>query len=335
MKFGTAIVNGEPMVGLAVDNGQGFCPLPALYQQAALGDAPESVKQLIAGGEATLAVARQAHAFAHEKSNAALTLPCDELTWCAPVPDTQTVLGVAMNNAALSANAHVEPEGPMFFVKPTASLIGHGQAIEIAPHYGFTFPELELAIIIGKHTKNISEAAALSHVFGYTIMNDVTSQGLKRGDSIAVDLAPGRKHTPGYESYFNWRNVDGEEDNAVFFTYHARSKGSDTFGPIGPWITTADAIDDPDNLGVRGYADGALFAEDSTASYNYKVAHIIAHASRNFTLRAGDIIACGTAAQGTPEYPRAHHDIDMSLSTPVVEIEIDGLGKIANPVKHV
>ncbi|MGI9324445.1 MAG: fumarylacetoacetate hydrolase family protein [Pseudomonadales bacterium] len=335
MKFGTVLHNDKEVLGIAAGSDERFYPLSFLYEACKLGTSPASLRELIRGGESSLNDARIAKDYADNNTDKLTALDEQEFRWLPPVNDSRKIIGVAMNNSGLNAGAHVEPAGPMFFLKPLSSLTGHNQPIEIGDDYGFTFPELELAVVIGKSGKNISEDDALSYVFGYSIMNDVTSQGLKRGDSIAVDLRPGLKHTPGYLSYFDWRRVRGEEDNEVYFTYHARSKGSDTFGPMGPWVTTADQISNPDELSVRGYADGQLFAEDSTSAYSYTVSRIISHASRYFSLEPGDIFTCGTAAKGNEKYPRAHHEIDMSESTPVVEIQIDGLGSLSNPVRHV
>ncbi|MGI9555475.1 MAG: fumarylacetoacetate hydrolase family protein [Cyanophyceae cyanobacterium] len=335
MKLGTVLHDGKEILGLAAGSNTAFYALQPIYTACNLGVAPFNLRELILGGESSLNNAGLAQDFAESNPEKLTALLERDFTWLPPVNDSRKIIGVAMNNTGLNTGAHVEPAGPMFFLKPLSSLTGHNQPIEIGDDYGFTFPELELAVVIGKAGKNISEEDALSHVFGYSIMNDVTSQGLKRGDSIAVDLRPGLKHTPGYLSYFDWRRVRGEEDNEVYFTYHTRSKGSDTFGPMGPWVTTADEIANPDDLAVRGYADGELFAEDSTSAYSYTVSHIIAHASRYFSLEPGDIFTCGTAAKGNEQYPRAHHEIDMSESTPVVEIQIEGLGSLSNPVRHI
>ena len=335
MKFGTVLCNDKEILGLAAGSDEKFYPLAAIYEACGLGAAPASLRELIRGGASSMDEAHQAKEFAENNLDKLDALDKGDFHWLPPVNDSRKIIGVAMNNTGLNTGAHVEPAGPMFFLKPLSSLTGHEQPIEIGGDYGFTFPELELAVVIGKSGKNISEAEALSYVFGYSIMNDVTSQGLKRGDSIAVDLRPGLKHTPGYISYFDWRRVRGEEDNEVYFTYHTRSKGCDTFGPMGPWVTTADEISNPDDLSVRGYADGELFAEDSTSAYSYSVSRIISHASRYFSLEPGDIFTCGTAAKGNDKYPRAHHEIDMSESTPVVEIQIEGLGRLSNPVRHI
>jgi 2-keto-4-pentenoate hydratase/2-oxohepta-3-ene-1,7-dioic acid hydratase in catechol pathway len=331
MKLASIRHEGRNRVVVATADLQGLHRLDDIYEAGGLGEAPASVRELLARGRDELDRIR----VALSDAPALPVLPADQVEWLPPVPDASLVLGVAMNNRRLNDTAHVAPAGPMFFVKPQKSLVGHGAAIEIADDYGFTFPELELGVIIGSRARHVSEAEALDHVAGYTIVNDVTSQGLKLGDSIAVDLsAEDRRTTPGYNNYFSWRRLHGEDDSTIYFTYHARSKGADTFGPMGPYLTTADEVPDPDKLAVRGYADGDLFAEDSTANYTYPVARIVSWASRYFTLDAGDVIFCGTAAKGTEQYPRAHHNIDMSAVTPVIDVEIEGLGRLTNRVVH-
>lgn len=331
MKLASVTLAGIDHVVVATPDDNQVVTLTDLYAHVGLGQAPTSLKSLLAAGaEETAKLER-----AYQSVQQVPSTPLAEVTWHPPVPDAGKVLGVAMNNKRLNNTAHIDPAGPMFFLKPTSALVGHGAPIEICDDYGFTFPELELGLVIGRRAKNIAEAEALDYVAGYTIVNDITSQGLKAGDSIAVDVTREQADSPGYEEYFTWRNVNGPDDLAIYFTYHGRSKGADTFGPMGPWLVTADEIADPDTLTVRGFADGALFAEDSTASYSYSVRKIVSWASRYFTLEPGDVITCGTAAKGVPGFPRAHHEIDMSRMTPVVDIEIDGLGRLSNPVTHV
>ncbi|HKT72356.1 MAG TPA: fumarylacetoacetate hydrolase family protein [Steroidobacteraceae bacterium] len=335
MKISTIDHQGVAQLAAASPSGRGMLLLNPALAAATLGTAPLSMRALIAGGPELLTQVRRALDYAEAAPVSEAYVREDMITWLPPVPDPTKIIGVAMNNTRLNNTAHVEPAGPMFFLKPPSSLIGHGADIEIASDYGFTFPELELGLVIGKRAKRVSLDDALNYVFGYTIVDDITSQGLKRGDSIAVDVTQEQKHSPGYQSYFDWRREHGEDDLSVYLTYHARSKGADTFGPMGPYITTADEIADPDALGVRGYADGEEFASDTTANYSYPVRKIIAHASRYFTLEPGDIISCGTAARGNARFPRAHHEIDMSRLTPRIDIEIDGLGRLSNKVTHV
>lgn len=330
MKLATVRHAGHDVVVVALPGDAELLVLADVYAAARLGAAPATVRDLLERGDDELARI----AAALPGITGLDPLPTDSVTWRPPVPEPSKVLGVAMNNSALNDTAHVRPAAPMFFVKPQSSLIGHGDAIEIAEDYGFTFPELELGVVIGTRARHVPESRALDHVAGYTVVNDVTSQGLKLGDSIAVDVSAEARKTPGYEDYFSWRRAHGEDDNAVYLTYHARSKGADTFGPIGPYLTTKDEVPNPDDLVVRGYADGDLFAEDSTSSYSYPVARIVSWASRYFTLNPGDVLFCGTAAKGNERYPRAHHNIDMSARELKIEIEIEGLGRLANPVVH-
>ncbi|WP_313802186.1 fumarylacetoacetate hydrolase family protein [Sphingobium sp.] len=334
MKFATVLDGGTPRLAFLSPEGQGLIPLDEAFAAAGQGAAPQTMKALIAGGVDVLEKVRRAMASVQAGASVS-RLTEQAIRWLPPIPDPSKFIGVAMNNNRLNNTAHVEPAGPMFFLKPSSCLIGHKENIEIADDYGFTFPELELGVVIGKKARRISEADALDYVFGYMVVNDITSQGLKHGDSIAVDITPQQKASPGYADYFTWRNERGEDDMAVYFTYHARSKGADTFGPTGPYITTADEIANPDALVVRGYADGEEFASDTTANYSYPVRRILAHASRYFTLQPGDIITCGTAARGNDRFPRAHHEIDMSRMTPVVDVEIEGLGRLSNRVVHI
>ncbi|MFC8360061.1 fumarylacetoacetate hydrolase family protein [Streptomyces griseorubiginosus] len=330
MKLATVHLAGQDEVVVATADQEAVVLLRDLYEDANLGTPPATLRALLDRGPGELDRIRAAL----PRLGSLSKLPGDTVTWRPPVPEPSKVLGVAMNNGALNNTAHVPPAGPMFFLKPQNALVGHLQPIEIADDYGFTFPELELAVVIGSPARHVTERDALDHVAGYTIANDVTSQGLKRGDSIAVDITPEMRRTPGYEDYFSWRRSHGDDDNEVYFTYHTRSKGADTFGPMGPYLTTKDEIPDPDDLTVRGYADGDLFAEDSTARYSYPVAEVVSWASRYFTLNPGDVILCGTAAKGTERYPRAHHNIDVSTTTPKIDIDIAGLGRLTNHVIH-
>lgn len=331
MKLATILLNDQEHVAVVQDDLDGAVLLKDLYDHNGLGQAPESMRALLAKGEEELQKVRGLLA----DSTDLVIRNLNEATWKPPIPEPSKVLGVAMNNRRLNDTAHVTPAGPMFFVKPSNTLVGHKGTVEIADDYGFTFPELELAIVIGAPTRHVSEEEALSHVAGYTIVNDITSQGLKAGDSIATEIASDVRSSPGYDSYFSWRRVNEPDANSVYLTYHTRSKGADTFAPMGPYITTRDEINNPDDLAIRGYADGELFTEDSTSSYSYSVPKIISWASRYFTLNPGDIIMCGTAARGVGRYPRAHHDVDLSSTTPDIKIEIEGLGELYNSVRHI
>jgi 2-keto-4-pentenoate hydratase/2-oxohepta-3-ene-1,7-dioic acid hydratase in catechol pathway len=249
--------------------------------------------------------------------------------WLPPVRRPGKILGVAINNGALAGSARVMPPHPMLFCYPSSALTGHGRPIEIRPDYGLTHPEPELGVVIGRRGKEIPEAVALEHVFGYTIVDDVTSVDLKTGDTTVFDESfaatiGGDPATPG-------GRPRGFEYGAMVLTYHARSKGTDTFAPCGPWIVTADDIPDPQDLAVTLEIDGERCTEDNTKNLVHSVAAVIAHASRFFTLEAGDILHVGTAAKGRYRL----RDLDYQQRTGTRTIEISSIGRLENPIHHV
>ncbi|MCW1932290.1 fumarylacetoacetate hydrolase family protein [Pararhodobacter zhoushanensis] len=254
------------------------------------------------------------------------------LTFAPPVRRPSKVLGVAFNNRELMKTAHHDPGVPNFFLKPPSCLIGHGADIEIDPSWGPTIPEPEICAIIGRRARRVTEAEALDHVFGWTIINDVTSHGLKFGkDSIAVTYPPALAHP----EFFAWRNRHGDDDRNAYFVYHTRSKGADTFGPVGPWVTTADKVGNPNDLSVVADIDGEVFARDNTANYRFRVETCIAEASRYFTLEPGDMICFGTTGKGEGRFPNGHKSLLLNRETGRIGISVDGLGRLENGVRHI
>jgi len=327
MKLGTIILDGRSTPIIRIDDGAAVS-LADLYRAASLGAAPSSVLALIEAGPAELERVRGA---LKAMPSGLRKIDVTNADWQAPVTRPSKIFGVAFNNQALTEIAHVKPTVPMFFLKPPSALTGHNKPIMIGSDYGRTIPELELGVIIGKQGRNIPIGRARDHVFGYTIVNDVTSTGLKfQYDSIAIDMAPQNVEPV----HVNWRRRRDASDNELYFTYHTRSKGADSFGPMGPWLTTADEIANPNDLEVLAFADGDPLTVDSTKNYQFRVEDIIAEASRYFTLEPGDIFHCGTTGKGVGKYPRGHLSLDLSRSEPVVSVEISGLGRLSNPVKH-
>lgn len=324
MKFGT--INHDGRQALVIRRGSAAVLLSELYESAGLGPAPATMNELIEGGEAELARARQAL-----ETGKATELDEATLDWLAPQTRPSKIIGVAFNNMGIRKSAHRDPGVPNFFLKAPSCLTGHNKPIIIEEHFGDTIPELELAAVIGRRCRKISVEEARDAIFGYTITNDVTSHGLKFGlDSIATTREPDliRPH------HLAWRKRHGDDDRDVYFVYHARSKATDTFGPMGPWLTTADEVADPNNLEVKGWFDGELFAVDSTSSYRFKIEEVVAEASRYFTLQPGDVICFGTSAKGVGKFPNGHRSVNMHKLAGVIDIEIEGLGRLSNPVVH-
>ncbi|MGH2480264.1 MAG: fumarylacetoacetate hydrolase family protein, partial [Ktedonobacteraceae bacterium] len=151
-------------------------------------------------------------------------------------------------------------DAPVFFTKATTTINAPYGKIVIDPTVSTEIDwEVELAVIIGKTGKNISEEQALAHVFGYTVLNDVTARDLQEK----------------YKQFFKGKSLDGS-------------------CPLGPCIVTADEIPDPQQLTVRLRVNGVLKQEARTSDMIYSVSTMIAHLSQGMTLEPGDIIATGT-----------------------------------------
>ena len=132
-----------------------------------------------------------------------------------------------------------------------------------------------------------------------------------------------------------WREKFGDKDNYLYFTYHARSKSSDTFGPMGPWLTTTDEIPDPNRLTLKSWVKGELYTEDSSSNYMFSVQRCIAEASRFFTFEPGDIMHFGTAGRGIGRFTMGNRSVNLQETDGPIDIEIEGLGRLSNPIAHV
>jgi 2-keto-4-pentenoate hydratase/2-oxohepta-3-ene-1,7-dioic acid hydratase in catechol pathway len=328
MKLATIQRNGEPCVALRMGD-ESLIELSQAYRLANQSDPPRSVLQIIEQG--LLPAVRTAFAAASAQAGQIPLIKLSDVEWLPPVTRPSKILGVAFNNNELTKIAHVLPKAPMYFLKPPSALTGHNKPIVLQQNYGYTIPELEVAAVIGKRCSHISADQALQHVFGYSIIDDVTSSGLKFSlDSIAIDMNPERVRP----HHVAWRRRRGPDDNELYFTYHTRSKGSDTFGPMGPWLTTADEIPNPNQLEVKGWVNGELFAVDSTANYNFTIENVIADASQYFTLEPGDIIHFGTSGRGHGRFKAGHLSVNLYEEDGPIEIEISGLGRLSNPIVH-
>lgn len=187
------------------------------------------------------------------------------------------------------------PDHPIIFTKPASSLAGPYDDIPLWEGLdGAVDYEAELVVVIGKGGRFISRHRALEHVFGYTIFNDVTARDLQRA----------------HRQWFLGKGIDG-------------------FGPIGPWITTADEVDVGD-LRITCRVNGELRQDSNTADLIFDVPTLIETISRSVTLAPGDMIATGTP-EGVGigfDPPRFLKDGD------VVEVEIAGLEAIRNTVRR-
>ncbi len=253
----------------------------------------------------------------------------DSVQWRAPVPAPGKVVCIALNNAALDAIKVKAPvDHPAFFLKPATAVTGHRQPILMKAAYGFTHPEPELGVVIGAQIKDASPQEALSAVFGYTIVNDVTSVGMREEDSFSL-----RYFSPDPDG-------DGLLEGLAHTTYPGRYKASDSFAPMGPFLTTVDEVPDPSTLSIQCLMQDRLVASDHTGNYVWSVADALSHISRTMTLLPGDVVSMGTAVGGDQQDPDKP-DIpgvtrcNLNHFDGVVEIEITGLGRLENPIVQV
>lgn len=165
------------------------------------------------------------------------------------------------------ANTPISGKEPEFFVKTADCVIGPGGNIILDERFTRKLDaESELAVVIGKPGRHIAVADALDHVFGYTIINDLTARE---------------------------RQVRRNEQGFVWYEL-GRAKAFDTSAPLGPWIVTADEVGDAQNLRLRTRINGELRQSSMTSNMIFSCAELIHFFSANFTLRPGMVIATGT-----------------------------------------
>lgn len=177
------------------------------------------------------------------------------------------------------------PQEPVVFGKWTSAVVGPNDAVRIPRGSVKTDWEVELGVVIGKGGSYIPEAEALSHVAGYCVVNDVSEREyqIERGGT--------------------WD----------------KGKGCDTFGPIGPWLVTADEIADPQQLDLWLEVDGKRYQNGNTRTMIFGVAHIISYLSRFMSLQPGDVISTGTPpgvgmGQKPPVYLRPGQVIRLGIA---------------------
>ena len=313
MKLGTIRLNGMEIVIGRVDDAH------------AVALSPPTMERLIAAGDAALDDAR--NQIERGTAGRAALIDLRDADWLAPNPMASKILGCAVNNNNLNKFAYRPMKSPMYFMKGRSALTGHGKPIRILERHGHTIPEPEPVAVFGSMAKDVGEDRILDHVFGYTVTNDCTAGGIKFGeDSIALEQKP--EFT--FPHHMAWRHRF-EDDNFIYFIYHSRSKAADTFAAMGPWLTTADEIGDPNRLRIRGYVDGEVYADDSTSSYCFPVERVLAEATTWFTMEPGDCIHTGTAVKGTDKFPNGNLGIDLRQYS-VTDVEVDGLCRLSNPI---
>ncbi|TSJ63969.1 fumarylacetoacetate hydrolase family protein [Starkeya sp. 3C] len=278
---------------------------------------PADMVRFIELGEISIAAARRALAWALDADGAGVfCMAADDVEWLPAVARPRNVFCTVVNNPELVAHAIRAPDYPIYYAKPNSSLIGHLQPIEIREKV-LVHPESEFAFVVGKTAKNVAAEDAYDYVFGYTILNDVTSPEIRRRD-LLISRVPAGKNEFGEDTF-----------DDVTFTVIARHKGMDTFGPLGPWIVTKDEIADPHDLHVRAWLGERLINEDHTGRLRFTIPEVMAHITKWSTLSPGDIVTLGTASS-TDQWPML--DADMRRFAGPIRIEVEKIGILENPV---
>jgi 2-keto-4-pentenoate hydratase/2-oxohepta-3-ene-1,7-dioic acid hydratase in catechol pathway len=209
----------------------------------------------------------------------------DAVRLLAPVIPRSKIVAVGRNYAAHAAEMGNEvPVSPVLFFKPNTSVIGPDDLIVLPSWSDEVHHEAELAVVIGKVTRNVSPEQALERVFGFTAANDVTARDVQRAEP-------------------QW----------------ARAKGFDTSCPIGPWIVT-DL--DTDDLGIRARVNGETRQDARTSALIFDIPFLVSYISEAFTLLPGDVILTGTPAGVGPIVDRDVVEVEIEdigvLRNPVV-----------------
>ncbi|NDD26951.1 MAG: FAA hydrolase family protein [Proteobacteria bacterium] len=278
---------GSPRLGL-VDETTAL----ALDITALAPDAPADCDALVAGGEHTLERVRTLISSASGSG----WLPLESLVLAPPLRRPGKIMAIGLNYRDHAEEQNIEPPpAPLMFAKFASSIVGPEAPVEIPPASSRIDYEVELAVIIGRRGRMISPEAARDHIFGYTIINDVTARDLQRSDRQWV-----------------------------------RAKSFDTFCPMGPAVVTVDALEFPPQRDIEMRVNGEVRQRSNTRRMIFDVPTLVSWLSEAFTLEPGDIISTGTpAGVGVFRNPPV-----FLTEGDVMEASIDGLGVLRNPVTH-
>lgn len=256
---------------------------------SAVGDlfegAPTTLQQLIVGGDEALGAVRESLASATGRT------PLAECVFAAAVPAPPIVLAVGLNYAAHSSELGLKADkAPTVFVLWPNSLSGHDattawpRSLSESVDY-----EAELGVVIGRPARDVAPEDALDHVWGYTVVNDITARDIQFSEA-------------------QW----------------SRCKSFDGFTPNGPFVVTADEIADPQDLHIWAVVDGQTVQDASTGQMIRSVATMVSHLSQSATLLPGTLISTGSP--GGAGYSRDPQIFLRDRST--VTVGVDGIGAL-------
>ncbi|MEZ6013538.1 MAG: fumarylacetoacetate hydrolase family protein [Planctomycetota bacterium] len=227
-------------------------------------------------------------------SDAGATLAADAVRLGPPVPHPRKVLCIGLNYRDHAAESGLPiPERPLLFSKFPTCVIGPEDTILVPPDSSQVDYEAELGVVIGRTLSRCTRDEALAGILGYMNLNDVSARDFQFADG-------------------QWQ----------------RGKSCDTFCPTGPFLATADEVPNPEGLRIRCRVDGVTLQDSNTEQLIFGIAEALEYISRSITLQPGDVIATGTPP-----------GVGFARKPPVwlqrgsrVEVEVEGLGVLANPV---
>jgi 2-keto-4-pentenoate hydratase/2-oxohepta-3-ene-1,7-dioic acid hydratase in catechol pathway len=284
MRFATFESDGVARLGV-VQSGRWIEPIPPGAGR------PTSMLELASGAEAW-------HSYLEDLAEIASPdcVLLDSVRLLAPLPNPGKIVAIGLNYRDHAAESQAAvPAEPLVFTKFGSSIVGPGAPITWDPHLTQAVDyEAELAVVIGRRARHVSPENALSHVFGYTCLNDVSARDLQFGDGQWV-----------------------------------RGKSLDSFCPMGPVIVTADEVGDPQHLRIGCRIGDETMQDATTGDMIFGVAELIARLSRSFTLEPGDIIATGTP----PGVGYFREPKRLLQDGDTVTVWVDGIGELTNPVR--
>lgn len=268
------------------------------------GDVPGDMLGLIGGGpsglKAAQAVLQMARAHLQDGSwrvtaQDPVARPLGRARFLSPIPrPSKNIFCVGRNYVEHAKERGAEvPTVPVFFTKPPTAVVGHEAGVVAWPVTQSLDYEVELAVVIGKRGRDIPRAKAYDHVFGYTILNDITAR-------------------------------DVQKTHSQWF----KGKGLDTFAPLGPWIVHRSALADPHALRIALRLNGEMRQEARTADMIFRIDELIEVLSAGMTLEPGDVIATGTpSGVGAGFVPPQWLKVGD-----VIEAEVGGIGVLRNRI---
>lgn len=219
-----------------------------------------------------------------------------DIAICSPIPNPGKVVGAAYNfRDALDERSMTYPAEPVIFIRSGNTVIGPNDPILIPPDVGNVGYEAELAVIIGKRALFIEPKDAMQFVAGYTVHNDISGSGMIK------------------------------QDNGNF----VRGKNMPASAPFGPFLVTADEVQNPYEINIKLDVDGRVLQDGTTGTMLFKIAELISYISKQMPLEPGDIVATGTPAG----LAMVHNPTAWLEPGQTVRVELEGLGVLNNPVQ--